>query len=64
MVRPQQLISDSGLSFTLACVPIHQLVSGANARGDELGDVVGLAASLRTLGQQQPLLVCALDDGR
>lgn len=56
--------SEVRLVASLARVPIHQLVPGANARGDELGEISGLAASLRTLGQQAPLLVCELDDGR
>jgi ParB/RepB/Spo0J family partition protein len=56
--------SDARLVASLARVPTHRLVPGANARGDELGDVDGLAASLKTLGQQVPLLVCQLADGR
>lgn len=56
--------SDVRLVASLARVPIHQLVPGTNARGDDLGDISGLAASLKTLGQQTPLLVCERDDGR
>lgn len=44
-------------------IPINQLVHGPNARG-ELGDVTDLAHSMKTLGQQQPLLVEPTDDGR
>lgn len=44
-------------------IPITDLTHGANARG-ELGDITELAHSLRTVGQQQPLLVEPLDGGR
>lgn len=44
-------------------IPVQDLVHGANARG-ELGDVTELANSLRTLGQQQPLLVEPREDGK
>lgn len=44
-------------------IPVQDLVHGANARG-ELGDVDELARSLRTLGQQQPVLVEPREDGR
>jgi ParB/RepB/Spo0J family partition protein len=44
-------------------IPIADLVHGANARG-ELGDVAELAQSLRTFGQQQPLLVESFEGGR
>lgn len=38
-------------------IPIDQVHAGPNARGD-LGDVSELAASLRAIGMQQPILVC------
>jgi ParB family transcriptional regulator, chromosome partitioning protein len=44
-------------------IHLGDLTHGPNARGD-LGDVAALANSLRTLGQQQPLLVEPLPDGR
>lgn len=44
-------------------IPVVDLVHGANARG-ELGDVAELAHSLRTLGQQQPVLVEPGEDGK
>lgn len=44
-------------------VPIYDLAHGENARG-ELGDVTELSNSLKTLGQQQPLLVEPREDGK
>lgn len=44
-------------------IPVADLHHGPNVRGD-LGDVTELANSLRTLGQQQPLLVEPRGDGQ
>jgi len=44
-------------------IPVTDLTHGDNARG-ELGDVTDLANSLRAVGQQQPLIVEPLEDGR
>lgn len=44
-------------------IPVADLAHGDNARG-ELGDVADLANSLRALGQQQPLIVEPLENGR
>lgn len=44
-------------------IPVQDLVHGKNARG-EIGNVDELAHSLRTLGQQQPVLVESREDGK
>src|SRR6185295_8082151 len=43
-------------------IPIDRVRPGANARGD-LGDVTDLATSMRTIGQQDPLIVADNGDG-
>lgn len=44
-------------------IPLADLVHGVNARGD-LGDVQDLAAALKRLGQQVPVLVEPMVDGK
>ena len=44
-------------------IPVEDLAHGVNARGD-LGDVTDLAAALKRLGQQQPILVEPMVDGK
>jgi ParB family chromosome partitioning protein len=51
------------LNGALLRIPTNQVVPGPNARGD-LGDLRDLAASMRSLGQQKPLIVSMLSDGR
>lgn len=51
------------LNGALLRLPVDQIVSGPNARGD-LGDLADLASSLRHLGQQKPVIVSQLPDGR
>lgn len=56
-------MSDHEVVAGVLRIHLGDLIHGANARG-ELGDVTDLANSLRTLGQQQPILVEPLPDGR
>lgn len=51
------------INGALLRIPTEQVVPGLNARGD-LGDLHDLATSLRNLGQQKPLIVVQLADGR
>lgn len=55
-------MSDPQAVASVLRIPIGDLTHGLNARG-ELGNVDDLAQALRTLGQQQPLLVEPLDNG-
>lgn len=46
-------------------IPLELLDAGGhNARGGNLGDLEELAVSLRTVGQQQPIVVCEVNAGR
>jgi ParB/RepB/Spo0J family partition protein len=51
------------INGALLRIPTDQIMPGLNARGD-LGDLRDLATSLRNLGQQKPLIVVRLADGR
>jgi ParB family transcriptional regulator, chromosome partitioning protein len=63
-VRPRQAADELFVTSALMKIPIGWVEPGPNVRGGDVGDVAELAVSIKATGQQEPIIVCQLDERR